>query len=171
MNAGAYGSEFADVVETAEAIDPGGTVHKLTRADWAPHYRGSGVPEGWIFTSAVMAGRAGDQATIQAAMEKVQADREASQPIRTRTGGSTFKNPEGEQAWTLIDRAGCRGLTHGKAVVSEKHCNFLINSGGATAADIEALGEEVRARVEAATGILLEWEIERLGMAPGDLAV
>lgn len=165
MNAGAYGVEFADRVETVEAVDAHGIHRTLSHRQWAPRYRGCGVPKDWIFVGAAMRGEPGEKTAIDAAMKKVQADREASQPIRTRTGGSTFKNPDGAKAWELIDRAGCRGLTRGHAVVSEQHCNFLINTGGATATDIEALGEEVRQRVEAATGVLLQWEIERVGVA------
>jgi len=163
MNAGAYGHEFSDVVTRLSAIDPAGIRHDFGIEDWAPRYRGCGTAKDWIFVSAVMSGRPGDPDTILAEMQRVQANREATQPIRTRTGGSTFKNPLNEKAWELIDRAGCRGLMRGDAMVSDKHCNFLINLGRATAADIEALGEEVRQRVEAKTGILLQWEIERLG--------
>ncbi len=163
MNAGAYGAEFADVVTRVDAVDPDGHLHHLSPQEWGPHYRGCSVPPDWIFVGATLKGTPGDKVKIAAAMNKVQADRDATQPIRTRTGGSTFKNPPGEKAWELVDRAGCRGFSVGKAMVSEKHCNFLINNGGARAADIEALGEEVRRRVKAATGITLEWEIERLG--------
>lgn len=168
MNAGAYGAEFSDVVIRADAVAPDGTLHQLTKEEWAPRYRGCGVPDDWIFVGAAFRGRPGDRDTIAAAIGKVQTDRDASQPIRTRTGGSTFKNPPGDKAWQLIDRAGCRGLSVGKAMVSEKHCNFLINTGGARAADIEALGEDVRNRVKAATGVTLEWEIERLGRAENE---
>jgi UDP-N-acetylmuramate dehydrogenase len=165
MNAGAYGSEFSDRLIRAEAIDPQGTIHRLSKRDWAPRYRGCGVPKDWIFVTATFCGIPGDPESIAHDMAEIQASREATQPIRMRTGGSTFKNPPNEKAWELIDRAGCRGLAVGKAMVSEKHCNFLINTGGATASDIEQLGEEVRRRVKASTGIALQWEIERLGDA------
>jgi UDP-N-acetylmuramate dehydrogenase len=123
------------------------------------------VPESWIFTAAVLAGTPSDKATVARRMAEIRDAREESQPLRTRTGGSTFQNPPNEKAWELIDRAGCRGLTRGSAQVSEKHCNFLINTGTATAADIEGLGEEVRRRVREATGIELVWEIRRIGRA------
>jgi UDP-N-acetylmuramate dehydrogenase len=128
-------------------------------------YRHSDAPEDVIFTSALFRGRPGEPAGIAAEMERITAAREASQPIREKTGGSTFKNPPGEKAWRLIDRAGCRGLVIGDAQVSEMHCNFLINRGSATAAHIEALGEEVRRRVRATSGVELEWEIRRFGVA------
>jgi UDP-N-acetylmuramate dehydrogenase len=163
MNAGAYGREFRDVVVTADALDPAGTRHTLDQAAWAPRYRGCGVPEDWIFIGATMQGVAGDKAEITRAIELVQAARDESQPIRARTGGSTFKNPKSAKAWELIDAAGCRGLMRGGAQVSNKHCNFLINTGNATAADIEGLGEEVRARVREQTGVEIEWELRRLG--------
>ena len=127
-------------------------------------YRHSGAPEDVIFTSALFQGRPGDAAAILAEMDRITEAREKSQPIREKTGGSTFKNPTGEKAWQLVDRAGCRGLVAGDAQVSEMHCNFLINRGAATAADIENLGEEVRARVKAATGVELQWEIKRIGV-------
>ena len=126
-------------------------------------YRHCDAPEDFIFTQALFQGRPGDRPTIEAEMARVTAAREAAQPIREKTGGSTFKNPPNHKAWQLIDAAGCRGLTRGGAQVSPMHCNFLINTGGATAADIEALGEEVRARVFTASGVVLEWEIRRLG--------
>lgn len=128
-------------------------------------YRHSQAPDDVIFTGATFQGRLGNSAAIKAEMERITAAREASQPIRDKTGGSTFKNPPGHKAWRLIDAAGCRGLTVGDAQVSTMHCNFLINRGGATAADIEALGEEVRRRVKAASGVELEWEIKRVGEA------
>ncbi|MFQ5970946.1 MAG: UDP-N-acetylmuramate dehydrogenase [Alphaproteobacteria bacterium] len=163
MNAGAYGRELKDVVVSVEAVEPDGSRHELTPAEWQPRYRGCGVPEDWVFTRANMSGVPGDMDEISRAIGYVQASRGDSQPIRSRTGGSTFKNPPGHMAWKLIDRAGCRGLKVGGAMVSEKHCNFLINVGTATAADIEALGEMVRERVHDATGIQLEWEIRRIG--------
>jgi len=167
MNAGAYGRELKDIVTQVMALTPRGEIKSLTPADWAPRYRGCGVPTDWIFTGCAMTGVWGNSAEIARAMELVQEAREDTQPIRTRTGGSTFKNPNGQKAWELIDRAGCRGLRLGKAQVSEKHCNFLINLGGATAADIEGLGEEVRRRVREATGVELEWELERIGLPAG----
>ncbi len=127
-------------------------------------YRHSSAPDDVIFTSATFRGRPGDREEIEAEMERVTAAREAAQPIRERTGGSTFKNPEGGKAWQLIDAAGCRGLIRGGAQVSEMHCNFLINRGGATAADIEGLGEEVRRRVREHSGFELHWEIKRIGV-------
>ena len=130
--------------------------------------KGSAVPADWIFVSAVLRGAPGDAAAIAAEMNAIQAQREATQPIRTRTGGSTFANPPGGKAWQLIDRAGCRGLRRGGAMVSEKHCNFLVNLGEATAADIEGLGEEVRRRVHDASGVMLEWEIRRIGQPAGE---
>ena len=170
MNAGAYGRELVDVVQSAEAVDAQGTVHRLDRQGLGLGYRHSGVPEDWIFVGAEIAGSPGERGAILARLAEIQAAREASQPIRSRTGGSTFANPPGQKAWELIDRAGCRGLAAGGAMVSEKHCNFLINTGAATAADIEGLGETVRRRVRAATGIELRWEIRRIGVegAPGE---
>lgn len=163
MNAGAYGRETKDVLVWAEAVDPQGVAHRLQPEDMGFAYRKSSVPADWIFLGARLQGHAGDPATIAKKMSEIQTSRSESQPIRTRTGGSTFKNPPGEKAWQLIDRAGCRGLKHGGAMVSELHCNFLINTGAATADDIERLGEEVRARVLADSGITLEWEIRRIG--------
>jgi UDP-N-acetylmuramate dehydrogenase len=168
MNAGAYGSEVKQVLRRAVAIDRSGRRHDVDAASLGLAYRHSDAPAGWIFTSAEFAGVAGNAATIGERMAEIQASREASQPIRARTGGSTFANPPGHKAWELIDRAGCRGLVRGGAQVSEKHTNFLINTGKATAADLEGLGEEVRRRVFAETGITLEWEIKRVGVAlPG----
>jgi UDP-N-acetylmuramate dehydrogenase len=164
MNAGAYGRELKDIVTQVMALTPQGDIKSLTPADWTPRYRGCGVPTDWIFTGCVMEGVWGNSAEIGRAMDLVQEAREETQPIRTRTGGSTYKNPNGQKAWELIDRAGCRGLRLGNAQVSEKHCNFLVNLGGATAADIEGLGEEVRRRVREATGVELEWELERIGV-------
>lgn len=168
MNAGAYGRELKDLVIEVMALTPQGDIEALALEDWAPRYRGCGVPTDWIFTGCAMEGAWGNSDDIARAMELVQEAREETQPIRTRTGGSTFKNPNGQKAWELIDRAGCRGLRLGNAQVSEKHCNFLVNLGGATAADIEGLGEEVRRRVRDATGIELEWELERIGVPAGD---
>ena len=163
MNAGAYGYELADVVVEARALDCDGAVHVLTPDAMGLSYRHSAVPDDWIFVSAVLAGRRGEPAAIARHMEEINTQREASQPIRARTGGSTFTNPAGHSAWELIDEAGCRGLTRGGAQISEQHCNFIVNAGGATAADIEGLGEEVRRRVEEKTGLSLQWEIRRLG--------
>jgi UDP-N-acetylmuramate dehydrogenase len=166
MNAGAYGSEFKDVLVAAEALDGAGRRHVMTPAELGLAYRKSAVPDDWIFIAARFAGRAGERAAIGQRMNEIQAAREATQPIRARTGGSTFANPPGAKAWELIDAAGCRGLTLGGAMVSEQHANFLINTGTATAADIEALGEEVRRRVLETSGITLEWEIRRIGGKP-----
>lgn len=167
MNAGAYGREFRHVVQEATALTPHGEIRVLTPDDWAPRYRGSAVPRDWIFVGCVMAGAWGNRDEIERAMTLVQESREETQPIRTRTGGSTFKNPNGHKAWELVDRANCRGLKLGGAQVSEKHCNFLVNTGGATAADIEGLGEEVRRRVRETTGVELTWELERIGECAG----
>jgi UDP-N-acetylmuramate dehydrogenase len=175
MNAGAYGKEIKDVLVWAEAVDPAGALHRLDAAELGMSYRRSAAPEDWIFLAARLAGRRDAPLAIQARMDEIQQTRDESQPIRSRTGGSTFKNPPseaagGRSAWQLIDDAGCRGLTLGKAQVSEKHCNFLINLGGASAADLEDLGEEVRRRVEADSGVLLEWEIRRIGVRAGERA-
>jgi UDP-N-acetylmuramate dehydrogenase len=163
MNAGAYGREFRDIVTSAEALAPDGTRHSLDPAAWAPRYRGCGVPDDWIFVGATLQGVPGDKDEIARAIELVQAARDETQPIRSRTGGSTFKNPEGAKAWELIDAAGCRGLMRGGAQVSNQHCNFLINTGNATADDLEGLGEEVRQRVQQRTGVTIEWELRRIG--------
>ncbi len=165
-NAGAYGSEFKDVLISADAVDRVGKIHRVSAAELGFSYRHSTAPADWIFTGAVFRGTQGDRAAIAQRLAEIQAAREASQPIRARTGGSTFANPPGHQAWQLIDAAGCRGLVRGGAMVSEKHTNFLINTGNATAADIEALGEEVRRRVRDRFGIVLEWEIRRIGRLP-----
>ncbi len=163
MNAGAYGSEIKDVLVEAAAVDRNGMIHRVQAAELGLSYRHSTAPDGWIFLSTLLRGRRGDKREIARRMAEIQAAREASQPIRSRTGGSTFANPPGHQAWQLIDAAGCRGLARGGAMVSEKHTNFLINTGTASAADIEGLGEEVRRRVHAQFGIVLEWEIRRVG--------
>ena len=164
MNAGAYGAEIGDVLVTARAIDAGGGVHVLQAADLGFAYRRCAVPADWIFVAAVLRGRAGDPRAIGRRMDEIRAARGSTQPIRSRTGGSTFANPPGAKAWELIDRSGCRGLAIGGAKISEQHCNFLINTGHATAADLERLGEEVRRRVLAATGVTLSWEIHRVGV-------
>ena len=167
MNAGAHGTETADVLVEARGVDRKGRIHTLSLADLAYTYRHCGADEDLIFTEALYQGEPGDPAEIERAMQDVADYREAVQPIKSRTGGSTFKNPPGNSSWKLIDAAGCRGLRVGGAHVSEMHCNFLINDGEASARDIETLGETVRARVMAATGIELEWEIKRLGV-PAD---
>ena len=149
-------------------MDGYGNLHRLAPGDFGFRYRGSEIPEDWIFLSARLRGQNDDPEVIARRMSEIQSTRAESQPIRTRTGGSTFKNPEGAKAWELIDKAGCRGLKRGGAMVSEKHCNFLINTGNASAADIESLGEEVRRRVQEASGIELEWEIRRIGETAGD---
>ena len=164
MNAGAHGRETKDVLVEARAVDRSGTVHTLPLAAMDLTYRHSGVPADWIFSEAVFQGTPGVQAEILAQMSEVAEYREANQPIKERTGGSTFKNPPGSSAWKLIDEAGCRGLRVGGAQVSELHCNFLINDRNASAEDIERLGETVRARVKAASGVTLGWEIIRLGL-------
>ncbi len=163
MNGGAYGREVADILLSCELVLRSGDVKSLAAGELGFSYRHSSLPEDAIVVSATLRGVPGDPAAIQAEMDSIAARREESQPLRTRTGGSTFKNPPGRKAWALVDEAGCRGLALGGAQVSEKHTNFLINTGEATAADIEALGEEVRARVKAATGVELEWEIRRVG--------
>jgi UDP-N-acetylmuramate dehydrogenase len=165
MNGGAYGRETKDALVSARAVDRAGGIHVLTNQDMHFTYRHCGAPEDFIFTEATFQGTPGDRAAIAAEMEKITESREATQPIKSRTGGSTFKNPPGHKAWQLIDAAGCRGLIVGGAQVSELHCNFLINLGGATAADIEALGETVRKRVKDNSGVDLEWEIKRIGVA------
>ncbi len=165
MNGGAYGGETKDVLVAARAVDRAGQIHVLSNADMHYTYRHCGAPEDFIFTEATFEGRAGDPTVIAAEMDKITESREATQPIKSRTGGSTFKNPPGHKAWQLIDQAGCRGLVVGGAQVSELHCNFLINQGTATAADIETLGETVRKRVKDSSGVDLEWEIKRIGVA------
>jgi len=165
MNAGAHGGEVKDVLVEARGVDRSGAAHVFANADMGFSYRHSTVADDVIFTRASLRGRPGEPAAIAAEMERITRAREESQPIRERTGGSTFKNPRGEKAWRLIDEAGCRGLTIGDAQVSPMHCNFLINRGRATAADIEALGEEVRRRVRETSGVELEWEIKRIGVA------
>ncbi len=164
MNAGCYGREIKDIFVEASAIDGRGSKTTLNPSDMNFAYRKAQVPDDLIFVSAVFEGTRDEPDAIRARMNKLVEDREASQPVKTRTGGSTFKNPPGNKAWQLIDAAGCRGLMHGQAQVSEKHCNFLINTSDASAADIEELGEDVRARVRAKSGIELEWEIKRVGV-------
>jgi UDP-N-acetylmuramate dehydrogenase len=163
MNGGAYGTETKDVLIEARGVDRAGTIRVYTNAGMGFGYRHCGVAYDVVFTEAVYQGRPGDPAAIAAEMDAITAKREETQPVKSRTGGSTFKNPLPRKAWQLIDAAGCRGLTIGGAQVSELHCNFLINLGNATAADIESLGEEVRRRVREQNGIELEWEIKRIG--------
>jgi UDP-N-acetylmuramate dehydrogenase len=165
MNAGCYGMEMKDVFVEARAVDLGGNVITLRPDDMTFTYRHS-KPKNLIYIDAVLKGNEGEPSAIRARMEALVAQRESTQPVRSKTGGSTFTNPPGHKAWQMIHAAGCRGLIHGAAQVSEKHCNFLINTGDATASDIEALGEDVRARVKAKFGIVLEWEIKRIGRAP-----
>ncbi len=170
MNAGAYGGEFKDALITSTAVDGQGVLHTFAPADLGMTYRHTTAPADLIFVEALFQGRAGNADEIKAQMDAITAKREASQPVKTRTGGSTFKNPEltlsgGRKAWQLIDAAGCRGLTRGKVMVSDLHCNFLVNLSEAKGNEIEALGEEVRARVKAVTGVDLEWEIKRIGDA------
>ena len=162
MNAGAYGGEIAQVLVSCEAVDRSGQLHRAAAAGMGFSYRHSDAPADWIFTSARLRASPGDQIAIARRIHEIDSERTESQP-RSRTGGSTFVNPPGHKAWELIDRAGCRGLKIGGAQVSEKHTNFLINTGDATAADIEALGEEVRRRVFEQSGVRLEWEIRRIG--------
>ncbi|HKZ95362.1 MAG TPA: UDP-N-acetylmuramate dehydrogenase [Hyphomicrobiaceae bacterium] len=163
MNAGAHGRETKDVLVEARAVDRRGGIHVLSLADMRFTYRHCGVPQDWIFTEALLQGAAGDPDDIARQMEEVAEYREQTQPIRERTGGSTFKNPPGRSAWKLVEEAGCRGLRVGGAKVSEMHCNFLINDRNASGEDIERLGETVRARVRQKSGLALEWEIIRVG--------
>jgi UDP-N-acetylmuramate dehydrogenase len=165
MNGGAYGRETKDALVEARAVDRAGRIHVLSNANMHYAYRHSGAPDDFIFTQALFAGEHGDPVAIAAEMEKITESREATQPVKSRTGGSTFKNPPGHKAWQLIDAAGCRGLRQGDAQVSDMHCNFLINLGNANAADIETLGETVRRRVQKKSGIELDWEIKRIGVA------
>ena len=163
MNGGAYGGEVKDILIDCDVVLRDGTLQTLCNTTLSYTYRHSSLPPGAIVVAARFKGRAGDPVGIQTEMDRISASREASQPLRSKTGGSTFKNPDGHKAWELVDQAGCRGLTIGGAQVSEKHCNFLLNLGEATSADIEALGEEVRRRVKEQSGVTLEWEIQRVG--------
>jgi len=163
MNGGAYGREVADVLVDCDLAMPDGNVITVPAADLRYTYRHSELPDGAIVVAARFKGTPGDPKTIGAEMDRIAYAREESQPLRSKTGGSTFKNPPGDKAWRLVDAAGCRGLRMGGAQVSEKHANFLINTGNATSADIEGLGEEVRRRVSASQGVALEWEIQRVG--------
>jgi len=164
MNGGAYGRETKDVLVEARGVDGAGSVRVYSNADMHFSYRHCGVSEDVIFTTALFQGARGDPAAIAAEMDEIMAKRVTTQPVKSRTGGSTFKNPPGHKAWQLIDAAGCRGLVVGDAQVSELHCNFLINRGSATAADVESLGEEVRRRVRENSGVTLEWEVKRVGV-------
>src|SRR5437660_753561 len=163
MNGGAYGREVKDILLSARLVLRSGEVVEWALQELGYTYRHSDVPDGAVVIEATFRGAPGDPVAIGAEMDAIARAREESQPLRSRTGGSTFKNPPGHKAWALVDAADCRGLTIGDAQVSEKHCNFLLNLGSASSADIEALGEEVRRRVEAKTHILLEWEIQRVG--------
>jgi UDP-N-acetylmuramate dehydrogenase len=172
MNAGAYGTETRDVLDWAEIVTRDGRLVRLAHDALGFGYRHSALPAGAIVVRARLRAVPGDATSIGARMAMIRKARESTQPVRARTGGSTFRNPDSAKAWELIDRAGCRGLSRGGAQVSEKHANFLLNTGEATAADLEGLGEEVRRRVHAATGIALEWEIRRVGLPlPGLKAV
>jgi UDP-N-acetylmuramate dehydrogenase len=164
MNGGAYGGEVRDILVDCDVVLRNGELKTLPVADLHYSYRHSELPDGSIVVAARFLGKPGEPEAIQAEMDRISSSREASQPLRSKTGGSTFKNPEGQKAWQLVDQAGCRGLQIGGAQVSEKHTNFLINTGDATSTDIEALGEEVRARVKAKSGIELQWEIQRVGV-------
>jgi len=167
MNAGAYERETKDVCRSARFIDRGGQYHELAGAQMGFEYRHSAIDGDWIAVSAAFEGRPEDPAVIGERMDDIQRQRDETQPVRTPTGGSTFRNPPGHKAWELIDQAGCRGLLHGGAQVSDLHCNFLVNTGTASAADLEGLGEEVRRRVFDKCGITLEWEIRRIGEVAG----
>ncbi len=168
MNGGAYGREVKDVLVEAEVVLRSGERRTLSLPELGYTYRHSALPDGAIVVGATFRGQPEEPAVVQAEMDRIAAEREASQPLRSKTGGSTFKNPQGHKAWQLVDQAGCRGLTRGDAQVSEKHCNFLLNLGAASSADIEALGEEVRTKVKAQSGVTLEWEIQRVGMFADD---
>ncbi len=165
MNGGAYGRETCDILVECEVVLRSGEVVTMPAADLRYSYRHSELPEQSIVVSATFRGEPGEPAAIKAEMDRIAASREESQPLRSRTGGSTFKNPPGHKAWALVDAAGCRGLKFGDAQVSEKHCNFLLNLGNASSTEIEELGEEVRRRVQDKTNITLEWEIQRIGVA------
>lgn len=164
MNAGAYGQDISDILIECEAFSPDGELFRLTPDNLDFGYRFSSLPPGWIIVSALLQGQPGDPGAIAARMREITGTREETQPVRSRTGGSTFRNPPDHKAWELIDAAGCRGLTRGGAQISEQHANFMINTGDATAADLESLGEEVRRRVKAQSGVTLDWEIERIGV-------
>jgi UDP-N-acetylmuramate dehydrogenase len=164
MNAGAYGGDVASTLDWAEIVTRQGELQKLDAGKIGFSYRHSGLPPECVVVRARFFAKPGDKTAIAARMQKIRESREATQPVRARTGGSTFRNPQNAKAWELIDAAGCRGLSRGDAKISEKHCNFMINTGNATASDLEGLGEEVRRRVHEASGITLEWEIKRIGI-------
>lgn len=168
MNAGAYGGEMIDCLDWIEGLDPEGQTLRLEASKLNMSYRHSELPEGFIVTRLRLKATEKDPALIHQRIATIRASREASQPLRTRTGGSTFRNPEGQKAWALIDKAGCRGLRLGEAQISEKHCNFMLNLGQASSADLETLGETVRQKVFDQSGILLQWEIKRLGRPASD---
>ncbi len=170
MNAGAYGREIKDVFVSATTLDAAGGIHQLTGADMGFSYRHSDVADDWIFVGAELQGVEGNQDVITARIREIRSEREQTQPTQARTGGSTFANPPGSKAWALVDAAGCRGLVRGGAQISHKHANFLINTGTATAADLEGLGEEVRKRVKDHSGVDLIWEVRRIGVSPDDPA-
>lgn len=170
MNAGAYGAEIKDIFVSATALDAKGEVHQLGTADMGFSYRHCDVAEDWIFTGAELRGTPGNQDAITARIREIRAERDQTQPTQARTGGSTFANPPGSKAWALVDAAGCRGLIRGGAQISHKHANFLINTGTATAADLEGLGEDVRKRVKDQSGIELVWEVRRIGVTSDDPA-
>ncbi|OJW50354.1 MAG: UDP-N-acetylenolpyruvoylglucosamine reductase [Alphaproteobacteria bacterium 41-28] len=167
MNAGAYGSEIAHILLNAIVVDPTGSIHRLTPQDLGLTYRHCDLPKDWIFIGASFKGNVGNTQEIEQKISTFLKERERTQPVKSQTGGSTFANPEGAKAWELIEKAGCRGLKKGGAMMSDLHCNFMLNTGGATAADLEALGEEVRQRVLEVTGVDLRWEIERIGIKDG----
>ncbi|PPR79944.1 MAG: UDP-N-acetylenolpyruvoylglucosamine reductase [Alphaproteobacteria bacterium MarineAlpha3_Bin5] len=164
MNAGAYGREIADIVLSVRVIDENGRIQMLPREELSFSYRYCKIPSNWIFIESVFLGKRGTPKSIDSLMKEMKLKREKSQPVRVRTGGSTFINPKGAPAWKLIEDAGCRGLRCGNAMISKEHCNFLVNSGNATAADLETLGEEIRSRVQRYSGVSLEWEIQRIGI-------
>lgn len=169
MNAGAYGREFKEILVSATALDHSGQTHTVMCEALGLSYRHSKLDSSWIVTEARLRGEFGDRRAIASRVNEIRSVREATQPVRARTGGSTFKNPPGESAWRLIDAAGCRGLARGGAMVSERHANFLINTGSASAADLEGLGDEIKRRVYENCGIELEWEIERIGRPSHEL--
>lgn len=169
MNAGAYGSDISQILEYALVVDGQGTLHRLPPQELGLTYRHCELPKDWIFVGARLKGQRGNKEEIQEKISSFLKEREKTQPVKSRTGGSTFANPEGAKAWELIDKAGCRGLKTGGAVMSELHCNFMINEGEATAADLENLGEEVKRRVLETTGVDLRWEIERIGKIISDV--
>lgn len=171
MNAGAYGGDIAHVLDWAEILLRSGELVRLNAAELGLSYRHSNLPQGAVVIRARLRAVPGDARGIAARMAEIKSSREATQPVRARTGGSTFANPPDMKAWELIDAAGCRGLRRGQAQVSELHCNFLLNNGGATAAELEGLGEEVRRRVHAASGVALHWEIKRIGVPAARLEI